>query len=129
MIPLPDDIQLRFEDRPGYLHASVSGPRDSQQISLTYWAHIAEEVRRRRAGRLLVEENLGDHEGDRDLPGLVEAVVAMGLDRVQVAFDVNRVDLLAQMEYGEILAMEQGANGRVFASVATAEQWLRHGGG
>ena len=35
---------------------------------------------------------------------------------------------LARLEHGEILAIERGANGRVFESTALAERWLRHGG-
>lgn len=127
MIPLPDDIRLVFEDRPDYLYAQVTGPRDSHHISLAYWSRIAEQVRKRQTRKLLVVENLGDHEDVRDLPTLIDALIAMGLDRIQIAFVVGRVELLPQMEHGEILAMERGANGRVFGSVAVAERWLRHG--
>ncbi len=127
MIPLPDDIRLVFEDRAGYLYAQVTGPRDSQQISLAYWSQIAEQVHKRRAAKLMVIENLGDYEGQRDLPATIDALIAMGLDRIQIAFVVARIELLAHMEYGEILALERGANGRAFGSVAVAERWLRHG--
>lgn len=127
MIPLPDDIRLVFEDRSGYLYAHVTGPRDSHQISLAYWSRIADQVRKRRATKLMVVENLGDHEDQRDLPAVIDALIAMGLDRIQIAFVVGRVELLPQMEHGEILALERGANGRVFGNVAVAERWLRHG--
>ena len=126
MIPLPDDIQLVFEDRSDYLYARVSGPRDSQQISLAYWSRIADQVQQRKARKLLVHESLGDHEDERDMSGMVDALIAMGLDRIQVAFVVGRIELVPQMEFGEILALERGANGRVFSSVAMAERWLRH---
>lgn len=128
MPALPDDIQLVFEDRPGYLFAAVSGPRDSTDISLAYWSRIRDEVERRGAAKLMVVEDLGEHDGPRDLPGMVDALIAMGLDQVKVAFVVARVELLSQMEHGEILAMERGANGRVFGNTTVAERWLRHGG-
>ncbi|WP_146909662.1 hypothetical protein [Arenimonas daejeonensis] len=127
MIPLPEDIRLVFEDRPGYLYAQVTGPRDSHEITLAYWTAIAHEVRKRGAGKLMVFENLGDHEGGRDLPAVVDALIAMGLDRIQVAFVVGRVEQMAHMEHGEILALERGANGRVFGNSTVAEHWLRHG--
>ena len=127
MIALPPDIQLVFEDRPGYLYAAVSGPRDNQQISLAYWSAVAEQCRLRGTRKLMVVENLGDHEGDRDLSAMVVAIIAMGLDKVKVAFVVGRIELVAEMEHGEILALERGAQGRVFGSVAVAERWLRHG--
>lgn len=128
MISLPEDIRLVFEDRPGYLYAHVSGPRDSEDISLAYWSAIVAEVRKRGANKLMVVENLGDYEGQRDLAATIEALMAMGLDRIQVAFVVGRVELLGLMQHGEILALERGANGRAFDSVTVAERWLRHGG-
>ena len=128
MHSLPEDIRLVFEDRPGYLYAHVSGPRDSEQISLAYWSAIVEEIRRRNSLKLMVVENLGDYDGPRDLPAMLDALFAMGLDRLPVAFVVGRVDLLALMQHGEILAIERGANARVCDSAAVAERWLRHGG-
>ena len=41
VISLPPDIQLVFEDRPGYLYARVSGPRDNREISIAYWTLVA----------------------------------------------------------------------------------------
>ena len=57
---------------------------------------------------------------DEDFNGL------MG-NEIQVAFVVSRLERLAEMEHGEILALERGARGRVFANVGPAEHWLRHG--
>ncbi len=127
MTSLPPDISLVFEDRPGYLYAEVTGPRDSPDISLTYWQLVAEQCRLRNTKRLLVFEKLGEHEGERDTPAMVDAIIALGMDRLQIAFVVGRVDQLSRMEHAEILAMERGANGRVFGSMAVAERWLRHG--
>jgi hypothetical protein len=128
VLQLPPDISLRFEDRPGYLYAEVTGPRDSMQISLAYWAAISAQCKARSVERLMVVERLGDYQGERDMPRMIAALVAMGLDRIKVAFVVHRVELLPTMEHGEILAMEYGANGRVFSSADLAERWLRHGG-
>lgn len=128
MIPLPDDILIRYEDRVGYLYAEVTGPRDSHDITVAYWTQIAEQCRRRKAKKLLVVENLGDHAGERDLPAVVDFLIELGLDQLQVAFVVGRVELMSHMEHGEILALEKGANGRVFGNTTVAERWLRHGG-
>ncbi|KFN47385.1 hypothetical protein [Arenimonas composti] len=127
MNPLPDDIQFQVEDRGDYLYVAVSGPRDSNEITVAYWQRIIEECQRRGTRRLMVYENLGDHEGERDLQALVEWLIEEGLGELQVAFVVARIELLAHMEFGEILAMERGAHGRVFADRALAERWLRHG--
>lgn len=129
MNPLPPDIQLRFEERPGYLFVDVRGPRDSFEISMAYWREIVAQVERRRTTHLMVVERLGPYEGQQDIPRIVEALIEMGLDRIKVAFVVERIEMLSQLEHGEILALERGANGRVFTNPALAERWLRHGGG
>ncbi|WP_374602498.1 hypothetical protein [Arenimonas sp.] len=127
MNPLPPDIRLVFEDRADYLHAAVSGPRDSLDISRAYWQAIAAECERRKTRKLMVVENLGDFEGERDLARILDFLFELGLDKLQVAFVVGRIELLAHMEHGEILALERGAMGRVFGSASVAERWLRHG--
>ena len=128
MISLPDDIRMVFADRPGFLQVTVKGPRDSHDTSLAYWSRIAEECERRRVAKLLVIEKLGEHEGERDLPRLVDRLIEMGFDRLKIAYVVSRFERLAEMEYGEILALERGATGRVFGDEGAAEAWLRHGG-
>lgn len=128
VISLPADIRLVFEDRPGYLYAQVSGPRDNREISIAYWTLVAEQVRLRKARKLMVVESLGLREGEHEVPFMVDALIEMGLDQIQVAFVVTRIDILGAMEHGEILAIERGANGRVFGNATVAERWLRHGG-
>jgi hypothetical protein len=128
VIELPPDIQIRFEDRLDYLYAEVTGPRDSLAISTAYWMRIAERCETRKALKLMVVEKLGDFEGERDMADMVDAIIAMGMDRLKVAFVTGRVEEMARLEHGEILAIERGANGRVFESTALAERWLRHGG-
>lgn len=128
VIELPPDIQLRFEDRLDYLYAEVTGPRDSVAISTAYWQRIAERCEERKVRKLMVVERLGDFSGERDMADMVDAIIAMGMGRLKVAFVVARIEEMARLEHGEILAIERGANGRVFESTSLAERWLRHGG-
>jgi hypothetical protein len=124
---LPPDITLKYEDRSGYLHVLVTGPRDSRAISIAYWTEVAAECTRRKARKLMVVEKLGEFEGERNIEGTLDALFALGLDKLQVAFVVGRVELMGYVEHGEILARERGATGRVFSSESMAERWLRHG--
>ena len=125
---LPPDTRLQFEERPGYLYVEVNGPRDNFDISVAYWNVIAGEVRRRGTRALMVVEHLGPYEGERDMAAMVDALIALGFDQLKVAFVIERIELLGLFEHGEILALERGANGRVFANPSLAERWLRHGG-
>ncbi len=61
-----------FEDRADYLYAAVTGPRDSQEISMAYWRQIAAECERRKTRKLMVVENLGDFDGERNLARTVD---------------------------------------------------------
>lgn len=128
VLELPPDIHLKFEERVDYLFAEVTGPRDSRVISTAYWQRIAEQCAIRKTRKLMVVENLGDFDGERDMANMVDAIIAMGMDRLKVAFVIGRVEEMARLEHGEILAIERGANGRVFESTSLAERWLRHGG-
>lgn len=124
---LPPDITLVIEQRPGYLYAGVSGPRDSQAISIAYWTLVAEQCRLRKVSKLLVFENLGENEDELDVPAVVDAIFALGMEHIQIAFVAGRTEMIASMEYGGILAAERGLKGRVFGSLSEAERWLRYG--
>jgi len=124
----PPDFSLNFEDRADYLYAAVTGSRDNHALSVAYWTRVAEECQRRGTRKLMVVERLGDYEGERDMERMVDDLIALGLDKIKVAFVATRLEALPQMEHGEILALERGANGRVFTSEPLAERWLRHGG-
>ena len=79
MTALPNDIQLVIEDRPDYLYAAVSGPRDSQEISQAYWTRVAAECQRRKARKLL--DSTGDVEFRRRvLKALGQAALEEGAE-------------------------------------------------
>jgi len=124
---LPDNIELRLEDRGSYLYAEVSGPTDSFEISMAYWMAIAKQVHASAATRLLVLERLGAYHGERDMTLMIDSIIALGFENVRVAFVDAFVEDLPIVEAGSILAMERGIEGRVFGNVQEAERWLRIG--
>ena len=118
--------QLKLEDRHGYLYAEVTGDTDSLEITLSFWQAIAQACRQRNSRCLLVLDRLGQFQGERDMPGMVAAIIAMGFENIRIAYVNQSVGNLALHEHGAILAQEQGINGRVFTGVEDAELWLRH---
>jgi len=124
---LPENTELKFEDRNTYLYAEVSGPSDSFEISMAYWTAIAEQVHARGSRRLLVLERLGQYHGERDMTLMIDSIIALGFENVRVAFVDAFVEDFPIVEQGEILAMERGIEGRVFGSVQQADRWLRIG--
>mgnify|MGYP001181055054 FL=1 len=118
--------QLKLEDRHGYLYAEVTGDTDSLEITLSFWQAIAQACRQRNSRCLLVLDRLGQFQGERDMPGMVAAIIAMGFENIRIAYVNHSVGDRALHEHGAILAQEQGINGRVFVGVEDAELWLRH---
>lgn len=127
MYKLPGDAKLFIEDRNNYLYAEVSGPSDSFEITMAYWAAIAEQCHKRDTCRLLVLERLGEYAGERNMTLMIDSIIALGFENIRVAFVDAFIEHLAIAEQGEILAMERGIAGRVFGSVQEAERWLRIG--
>jgi hypothetical protein len=122
------DFRILFEDRPHYLIANVRGREDSLEVSVAYWQQVLAECRRRRADRVLVVDEIdGEPMGPAFLAQLVARMAGSGLESIRVAF----VELVSAhvplMEHGQILAMEQGFQARVFSRMDDADRWLRFG--
>ena len=115
---------LTFEERPGYLHARVEGEHDSYEISRAFWSDIAAECERRGTTKLLVEENIPEivsysemYNIAADLPDLFSGISIAFVDRYADHSEIN--------SFGELVAQNRGVRGRIFADVASAEDWLR----
>ena len=115
---------MRFEERPGYLLAHVSGPRDTLDVSLGYWRAIVAEVQRSGHTRLLVVEDFPNDISTLDMLRVVNFLVDLGLRHVRTAFVDKRNDHLARNLLGEVVVVAHGLPAKVFASVQEAERWL-----
>ena len=114
---------IRFEDRNGYLSARVDGVEDSVATSLAYWKEIAAEAVDRGARRVLVVENfetpvslLEVYQVAEALPSLIRGLVVAFVDERFEEFEANR--------FGEDVAVNRGAVGKVFSKESTATEWL-----
>ena len=125
---LQQPFDLRFANRGDYLHAVVSGDRDSPEISLAYWRAIAAECARRGAHRLLIRDELPGQPNDPEqMVRLAQALRGSGLEKVRVAFHEPVIIHLRLVEHGELAMREAGFTLRVFGSEHEAELWLRYG--
>ncbi len=126
----PDGLAfaLRFEDRPGYLFAEVTGPQDSLEVSVAFWRRLADEVARRQATRLMVVDRLeGTPLDPAGMAMLVTRLVGFGLEQVRIAYVEPTAEHMPAMEHGEIFAQELGFTARVFGDSGHADRWLRYG--
>lgn len=116
--------KLTLEQKPGYLHAVVTGENTSDNVR-RYMDELMRECAARRCLRVLVEERL---EGPRLGTLEVFAMVSRGSEQYQrrleaMAYvDVNATD--DTMRFAEDVAVNRGFPVKVFPTVAAAEEWL-----
>lgn len=126
---MPNDkiegVEIRFEDRDGYLYVFISGKEESVSLALKYWQYILEECKKLGFERLLVEENFPNQLCATDMYTITSSIPKMGHSGLKIAF-VDRVSEHNKLNlFGETVAVNRGVNGRVFAEIADAEAWLK----
>ena len=113
------------------LRAHVTGINGTLETTLAYWTALAAELQRDAAPKslLVVDDMEGEPPPPEQLEQFVQAMVGMGFEGVRVAYVEAHAQQIPEVEYGEILAREQGFDARVFGNEDTARIWLRHGAG
>ena len=110
------------------LRAHVTGINGSLETTLDYWTALAGEVRRLAPAALLVVDDMeGEPPPPEQLELFVHAMVGMGFEGIRVAYVEAHAEQIPAVEFGEILAREQGFDARVFGNEDDARIWLRHG--
>jgi hypothetical protein len=115
---------LTFTRKPGYLHATVSGPNSKENVA-HYLEEVMFECTVRGFQRVLIEERL---EGPRLGTSHVFQLASEGSSRARGSFSaIAYVDVNAEgnlMKFAETVAVNRGLPVRVFPSVMDAEKWL-----
>jgi hypothetical protein len=119
-------FQLTIDRRPNYLHVKVTGVNSPQTVR-GYFAEVRAACERDHCPNVLIEEQL---EGPRLSLLEVFQLVSEGSQSVwpkvhRIAYvDVNGPPVGGHMPFAETVAVNRGAQVRVFADVAAAENWL-----
>lgn len=117
------DYQLSIEQRPTFLHVTITGT-NSREAVVAYLRDIVTECRSRNCFRVLVEERL---EGPRlqlmDVFSVASegAMSALGVFQA-IAYVDQQMGEMA--EFAETVAVNRGMPVRAFTSVAEASAWL-----
>jgi hypothetical protein len=122
----PDDsLIIQTSQHRAGLRVEVSGP-GTYANTLAYWATIANAVRERApGGLLLIDRTSGEPLTAEQWKALVETMTGSGLENVRIAHVKPRG--LERIEYCELYAREAGFSARVFTEESVADLWLRHG--
>ena len=126
---MPDPpFRIEYQREGELLRARVTGVNGSLETTLDYWMALAGEVRRLApAALLVVDEMEGEPPPPEQLELFVHAMVGMGFEGIRVAYVEAHAEQIPAVEFGEILAREQGFDARVFGNEGDARIWLRHG--
>ena len=126
---MPDPpFRIEYQREGELLRARVTGVNGSLETTLDYWMALAGEVRRLAPAALLVVDDMeGEPPPPEQLELFVHAMVGMGFEGIRVAYVEAHAEQIPAVEFGEILAREQGFDARVFGNEGDARIWLRHG--
>lgn len=116
--------RLQIEERPGYLYASIKAPEDSFEISLSAVTELSAVCRSRGTTRLLVEHDIPSQLTTMEVYSIAVQLPTLYLGIV-VAFVIHRSKVVENPEFLESVARNRGGQGRLFANVREAEDWLK----
>lgn len=117
-------VEVRFENRDGYLYAFLSGRRDNLSDAIAYWQSAVDECNKRGFKKLLVEQNFPIPLTTIDTFYLAEALSQMPISHLTVAFVDQDTEQNDMNMFAETVAVNRGGVGRVFTNFPDAEAWL-----
>jgi len=119
-----DGMDIRFENRNGYLYAFLSGRGDNVSVAIKFWQCAIDECNKRGQKRLLVEQDFPNPLSTVDAFYLADAISKMAVAQLKIAFaDRDREQNEVSM-FVETVAVNRGVLGQVFTNLSDAETWL-----
>lgn len=114
---------ISYEDRKGYLYASVYGIADSLSVSKAYWTDIISETLKRQTTRLLVEESFKTQISTIEMYELAGYIAELAYGKgLRIAFIDKETEHNSLNLFGETVAKNRGTSGKLFSSVVDAEE-------
>lgn len=118
---------LKYEQRPDYLYVLVEGDHDSYEISKQYWMEVLARTRATQNTKLLIEEDIPEAVSMFEMFQLASDLIESGLNGLKIAFVDRYLDHDDLNKFGELVAINRGANARAFDVFSEAEEWLISG--
>jgi hypothetical protein len=122
-----NNYRLTFEDRDTYLYAHLMG-EDSFAASLSYWNEIADKVKALDCRKLLIHEDLTGKVVESEMHEIIMDLMPSGLLDVQIAFFDENLNGASMNALGQSLAVNKGANVKIFDSLNAAQDWITQDG-
>jgi hypothetical protein len=116
--------EVRFENRSDYLVAHVTGRGEDLETTRATWQRIAAECKAAGQVRLLIHEEIEGELPFMEQYAFADGMAKLGFDGITVAFVDTKPEQFLNNKFGEDVAVNRGARGRLFSNVAEAEAWL-----
>jgi hypothetical protein len=117
-------FEITFKDRGEYLFAEVTGEKDTLDVSLAHGRRVIDECAARDLRKVLIEEKFPNQLSAIDVYSLMTEVSRMVASRIAIAF-VDREAAHEELNlFGETVATNRGATGKVFSTTEAAKRWL-----
>ena len=116
---------LTIEERPGYLHAKVTGTHSTENLR-RFLKEVREACVQRSCFSVLLETNLsGPSLGASSIFSVVSERSADAATLRRIAYvDPGSERSPEQLKFAETVAVNRGVNVRLFRTVAEAERWI-----
>ena len=116
--------EVRFENRDAYLLAHITGRGEELESTRATWRSIAAECKQRGFARVLILEEIEGELPFMEQYAFADGLSQLGFDGTKVAFVDVKPEQFTNNKFAEDVAVNRGAHGRMFQTVADAEAWL-----
>ena len=116
---------VRFEHRDSYLFAHITGQGEDLITTRATWRRIAEECQQAGVTKVLILEEIEGELPFMEQYAFAESLPQLGFEAITVAFVDGKPEQFLNNKFAEDVAVNRGAHGRLFQTVAEAEAWLR----
>ncbi len=117
-------FSLRFEERPGYLYAFVSGPVDNLEVSIALWDLVYEKAQELKMKKILLEEDFPNQLTQFEMFSIAEYVSEKFRDFQKIAHVDTHLSHADLNDFAETVATNRGLAGRVFNNMSDAKSWI-----
>ena len=125
MEPTSDgNLNIRFEDRDGFLYAFFSGKRNGLPDTKRFWRSAIDECNKRGYKKLLVEQYFPIPLSTIDAFYMAEALLQMPIAGLRIAFVDQDIEQNDVNMFAETVAVNRGGVGKVFTNMADAKAYL-----
>ena len=117
-------MNIVTESRDKYLYVNVESADNSARILISVFEQILPECRRLGYSKLLIEHVTSGKLNTTDAFDAATGIVALDVRGIKIAYVDHHPNHLESLQFGELVAVNRGAFGKVFSNLEQAIEWL-----